>query len=65
MLLSLRIDRKLAWNDLARILHDGQEGQLGAEELKRESARLRKQFQATKEKLTELAKRHGLIHSAR
>ena len=62
MLLSLRLDRKLQWNELARVLRDGGgEGELGEEELKRESARLRKRFQAVKEKLTELARKEGLL----
>lgn len=60
MLLSLRLDRKLQWNELARVLRDG-EGELGADELKRESARLRKRFQTVKERLTELARKEGLL----
>jgi RNA polymerase sigma-70 factor, ECF subfamily len=55
MLLVLRIDRGLTWDDLARVL--------GAADapLKRESARLRKRFQLVKEKLMALAKREGLV----
>lgn len=60
MLLSLRLDRQLQWSELARVLREG-EGEPGEEELKRESARLRKRFQAVKERLTELARREGLL----
>ncbi len=72
MLLVLRVDRELAWNDLARIMHggeprdDGGEPGEGAcdeseEALKREAARLRKRFQLVKEKLLELGRREGLV----
>ena len=60
MVLSLRIDRNLAWNELARILHDGAEP-LDEAALKRESARHRKAFQGIKETLAELARREGLL----
>ena len=50
MLLTLRVDRRLSWNDAARILHDGDEP-LDDETLKREAARLRKRFQDIKSKL--------------
>ena len=68
ILLVLRVDRDLAWNDLARImLGDVEEGERAGtdadeETLKREAARLRKRFQLVKEKLVELGKREGLIH---
>jgi RNA polymerase sigma-70 factor (ECF subfamily) len=71
MLLVLRVDRGLAWNDLARILLGNGDGAEGAPEmsgenadeetLKREAARLRKRFQLVKEKLVELGRREGLI----
>ena len=61
MLLSLRLDRGLAWNELARILHDGPQEELTDEVLKRESSRLRKRFQSVKEKLAELARLEGLL----
>jgi RNA polymerase sigma-70 factor (ECF subfamily) len=65
-LLMLRVDRQLAWNDLAQILHDDEsvEGDgtpLDAEALKREAARLRKRFQLVKDKLHELARAQGLV----
>jgi RNA polymerase sigma-70 factor, ECF subfamily len=59
--LMLRVDRELAWNDLAQILHIG-DADLEGEALKREAARLRKRFQLLKEKIYELARREGLVH---
>jgi RNA polymerase sigma-70 factor (ECF subfamily) len=59
-LLMLRVDRKLAWNELVEVLHDGAEP-LSPEALKREAARLRKRFQLVKEKLYEMARREGLV----
>lgn len=73
MLLVLRVDRKLAWNDLAIVL-TGDEAPGGAlsdgagqsgEALKREAARLRKRFQVLKEKLRELGRREGLLDDDR
>lgn len=58
MLLVLRVDRDLAWNDLASVLHDGP---LDGPALTREVARLRKRFQLVKERLREMAKREGLV----
>ncbi len=59
-LLMLRVDRRLAWQDLARVLAD--EGELESEvELKKRAARLRKQFQALKERLRAAAKHEGLL----
>jgi RNA polymerase sigma-70 factor (ECF subfamily) len=59
MLLMLRIDRDLAWSDLARVMTEGDA--LDDEALKREAARLRKRFQLVKEKLVELGVKEGLI----
>jgi RNA polymerase sigma-70 factor (ECF subfamily) len=62
MLLVLRVDRQLAWNDLARVLHEADEGTpLDDAAIAREAARLRKRFQLVKDKLRELAKKEGLI----
>jgi len=66
MLLVLRVDRNLEWNELARVLAgEGQEGDGGTPladaEVTREAARLRKRFQLLKEKLREMAKGEGLI----
>lgn len=59
-LLMLRVDRRLAWQDLARVL--AEEGELDSEvELKKRAARLRKQFQALKERLRAAAKHEGLL----
>lgn len=59
-LLILRVDRGLAWDELARIML-GEEPAPSADDLKRESARLRKRFQFVKEKLLELGRAAGLI----
>jgi RNA polymerase sigma-70 factor, ECF subfamily len=62
MLLVLRIDRGLSWNDLARVLHEGEEdAELDDAALTREAARLRKRFQLVKDKLREMAKKEGLL----
>jgi RNA polymerase sigma-70 factor (ECF subfamily) len=66
MLLVLRVDKKLAWNDLARVLAESEsEGQetvsLSDAAVAKEAARLRKQFQLVKDRLRALAKKEGLI----
>src|SRR5207249_4636692 len=43
-LLMLRVDRRLAWTELAQVLHEHEEP-LAGDALKREAARLRKRFQ--------------------
>jgi len=58
-LLILRVDRGLAWNDLARVLADGDEP-LADADVPREAARLRKRFQLIKDELRERARREGL-----
>src|SRR5699024_4798077 len=50
LLLILRVDRGLAWDELARIMAS-EGGAEDEESLKKESARLRKRFQLVKEKL--------------
>jgi RNA polymerase sigma-70 factor (ECF subfamily) len=61
-LLVLRVDRRLAWNDLARVLLPAEDGATLTEEaLKREAARLRKRFQTLKAHLHEMGRREGLI----
>jgi RNA polymerase sigma-70 factor (ECF subfamily) len=60
MLLMLRVDRGLAWAELARVLRASEEPP-SDEELKREAARLRKRFQLLKERLLELGRRAGVI----
>ncbi len=54
MLLVLRVDKDLAWNDLARVMLPEDAAALDEEGLKREAARLRKRFQHVKERLLEL-----------
>lgn len=55
----LRVDRGLAWEELARVMLD--DPAATSEALKRESARLRKRFQLVKEKLLELGREAGLV----
>jgi RNA polymerase sigma-70 factor (ECF subfamily) len=52
-LLILRLDKKLEWNDIARVM--------GCDNLTRESARLRKRYQLAKDRLRALAKKEGLL----
>lgn len=59
MLLVLRVDRDLSWNEIAHIMAD--EGDVGDEALKRASARLRQRFQALKDRLRALAIAEGLL----
>ncbi len=69
MLLVLRVDRGFAWNELARILAEGEgEGGEGDDAptlddaaVVREAARLRKRFQLVKDRLRELARKEGLL----
>jgi RNA polymerase sigma-70 factor (ECF subfamily) len=61
-LLVLRVDRKLGWSELARVLGEARDDEvLDTEQLTREAARLRKRFQLVKDKLRELARREGLL----
>jgi RNA polymerase sigma-70 factor (ECF subfamily) len=59
MLLVLRIDRDLGWDDLARVFLDQPDPT--AAELKREAARLRKRFQLIKQRLIQLGRAAGLV----
>jgi RNA polymerase sigma-70 factor (ECF subfamily) len=58
MLLILRIDKALEWEEVAAALADDE---LAADDLKREAARLRKRFQLVTEKLRALARERGLL----
>jgi RNA polymerase sigma-70 factor (ECF subfamily) len=58
MLLVLRLDRGLAWPDIATILA---EDDLGPDRLRTEAARLRKRFARLKEKVTEMFRTDGLV----
>jgi RNA polymerase sigma-70 factor (ECF subfamily) len=64
-LLVLRVDRKLAWNDLARVMKDDDGSSLSPEAMTREVARLRKRFQLIKDRLYELGRRQGLVEADR
>lgn len=57
MLLILRVNRRMAWNDIARVVAGPD---ADAAQLKRESARLRKRFQLVKEELRERVRQAGL-----
>jgi RNA polymerase sigma-70 factor (ECF subfamily) len=57
-LLVLRVDRKMAWVDIARVLSAPDAPD---DALTRESARLRKQFQSIKEKIRARARDAGLL----
>jgi RNA polymerase sigma-70 factor (ECF subfamily) len=61
-LLTLRVDKQLPWNDVARVLLE-ESGNSGDDDVKRESARLRKRFEILKKKLLELGRQHGLVSS--
>jgi RNA polymerase sigma-70 factor (ECF subfamily) len=58
-LLILRIDRDMEWNDIVTVMRDGDTPD--EETMKREAARLRKRFQAVKERLRERAASEGLL----
>ena len=60
MLLVLRVDRRLEWKDLARVML-GEDGEVTEAALAKESQRLRKRFQLLKEKLLEAGKRAGIL----
>jgi RNA polymerase sigma-70 factor (ECF subfamily) len=60
MLLILRVDRRLEWVEIARVLA-GDDGLVDDTSLKREAARLRKRFQIVKDRLRDMAKREGLV----
>lgn len=57
-LLVLRIDRGLSWDEVARIMYDGDERD--DEELKRHTTNLRQRFRQLKLRLEEWAKTEGL-----
>lgn len=59
-LLILRVDRSMAWLDIARVLA-GPDAALGDEELRGRSAKLRKRFERLKERLRALAQEERLL----
>jgi RNA polymerase sigma-70 factor (ECF subfamily) len=58
MLLILRVDKSMKWDDIAAALADHD---LDPDELKREAARLRQRFKLVTEKLRALARERGLL----
>lgn len=58
-LLILRVDRKLAWNEIAAIMCDEEEP--APERVRRDAATLRKRFERAKERLRKLAADQRLI----
>ena len=59
-LLILRIDKKMSWNELAAIM-SGQGEEREEADKKKWAARLRKRFQAAKDRLKEMAYAEGLL----
>jgi len=62
MLLVLRVDRDMSWNDVARVMVNEDDGD-SEEDLSRVAARLRKRFQSVKETIRKRAIATGLIAS--
>ncbi|HZS35254.1 MAG TPA: sigma-70 family RNA polymerase sigma factor [Polyangia bacterium] len=61
MILILRVDKQLDWDELVDVLHEG--APFDAAGRKREAARLRKRFQLVKDRLREQARKEGLLGS--
>lgn len=61
LILVLRVDRNLAWNELAAVTLEATEAVDDPAALKRESARLRQRFTGLKKRLRRLATERGLI----
>lgn len=59
-LLMLRVDQDLSFRELARVMA-GPTASLSEDDLDREAARLRKRFQAAKDRLRKLAEAEGLL----
>lgn len=59
-LLILRIERGMAWIDIARILRDPAAAEPSDAEIKRDAAKLRKRYQVVKDRLRELGRAQGL-----
>jgi RNA polymerase sigma-70 factor (ECF subfamily) len=64
ILLTLRIDRSLAWKEVARVMLDS-EGEIDPATLSREVDRVRKRFQLLKDELRKRAQDAGLLDVAR
>jgi RNA polymerase sigma-70 factor (ECF subfamily) len=64
MLLILRINRRLAWMEIAQImLHEGEVAEEAI--LEKDAVRLRKRYQAAKDKLRKMAIEEGLVPTPR
>jgi RNA polymerase sigma-70 factor, ECF subfamily len=61
ILLTLRIDRDLPWDEVARVMLGESDDEPSAEVLKRECDRLRKRFQLLKTELRKRAEEAGLL----
>ncbi len=62
MLLVLRVDRKLPWNELVWVLAETERvAPPDPDGIARDAARLRKRFQVVKDRLRQLARQEGLI----
>jgi RNA polymerase sigma-70 factor (ECF subfamily) len=61
LLLVLRVDRNLEWHEVAVVLGEESIDPNDPEAVKREAARLRKQFQLLKERVREMAKARGIV----
>jgi RNA polymerase sigma-70 factor (ECF subfamily) len=62
-LLILRLDRKLAWNEIAEIMAD-EGAPKSPDALRRDAATLRKRFERVKDRLRELARASGLLNQS-
>jgi RNA polymerase sigma-70 factor (ECF subfamily) len=61
-LLILRVNRRLAWTEIAQVmLHEGEVAEPAV--LEKEAVRLRKRFQLAKDKLREMALKQGLVQA--
>lgn len=63
ILLTLRVDRRLGFEEISLVMHEGDALELPDEWRKREAARLRKRFQTVKERLREAGRKAGLTRS--
>jgi RNA polymerase sigma-70 factor, ECF subfamily len=61
ILLTLRVDRDLPWDEVARVMLDEGSDDASPETLKRECDRLRKRFQLLKNELRKRAEESGLL----
>lgn len=61
MLLILRVDRDMAWRDVALVMTTESGGEPEGVHIDREAARLRKRFERVKADLKRLAKKEGLL----